>query len=67
MQWGNFSITQWMDNDFIRNPEYDGEIFKKVYSMRWLENWKSIYAVMEKEYMMKWVSFKRKICYLHET
>lgn len=62
LQWGHFSVAQGMNNDFIGNPKYDIEIFKKVYLMKCLGHWKDIDSFMEKEYMMKWVRFKKYVC-----
>lgn len=57
---GLFSVAQGMKNDFICTDEYDIEIFDKIYCMRRLKNWSDIDRFMEKEYLMKWVSYKNK-------
>lgn len=58
LQWGNFATAQGMNDDFICNPDYDMEVFQKVWSMRILHNWEQIDAFMGKEYRMKWIRFK---------
>ena len=61
IEWGNFAAAQGMNNDFICNPRYDVEIFKKVWSMRELPNWEQIDAFIGKEYMMKWIRYKQQV------
>jgi len=47
-----------MNNDFICNPKYDEEIFKKVYELKNLKHWEQIDKFMGREYAMKWLRFK---------
>lgn len=54
---GLFSVAQGMNDDFICNPAYDGEVFDKVYEMRALSRWQAISDFMGKEYRMKWVRY----------
>lgn len=57
-QLDNFVYLKGMRNNFIETDKYDDEIFQKVYSMKVLPNWWKIDAFMEKEYMLKWISYK---------
>ena len=57
-QLDNFVYLKGMRNNFIETDKYDDEIFQKVYSMKVLPNWGKIDAFMEKEYMLKWISYK---------
>lgn len=57
-QLDNFAYLKGMRNNFIETDKYDDEIFQKVYSMKVLPNWGKIDAFMEKEYMLKWISYK---------
>lgn len=57
-QLDNFAYLKGMRNNFIETDKYDDEIFQKVYSMKVLPNWEKIDAFMEKEYMLKWISYK---------
>ena len=56
---GNFALAQGMNNDFICNANYDNEIFDKVSQLRFLKHWDKIDAFMGKEYLMKWVNYKK--------
>ncbi len=57
---GNFSTAQGMNEDFICNKKYDVEIFEKVLMMKDLTHWNKIDEFMTKEYLGKWVKFKRR-------
>lgn len=48
-----------MRRDYIGNDEYDDELFSQVLKMRNLPKWPAIDRFMEKEYLMKWVNFRR--------
>lgn len=61
LELGKFSVAQGMNNDFICNCKYDKEVFKKVYSMRTLPNWREIDKFMGKEYKLKWLKYKEMI------
>lgn len=54
-----FSLAQGMNKDFICNESYDSEIFNKVLFLRDMENWKLVDAFMGKEYLGKWLNFKK--------
>lgn len=54
----NFPTAQGMRHDFICNDKYDGEIFELVSRMRGLPYWEDIDRFMEREYRMKWRSYK---------
>ena len=56
---GNFALAQGMNNDFICNANYDNEIFDKVSQLQHLEHWNKIDEFMGKEYLMKWVNYKK--------
>lgn len=56
-----FDIAQGMNEDFIGNDKYDIEIFKRVYEMRILNNFRYINDFMEREYRMKWINYKMEI------
>lgn len=56
----NLSIVQGMKNDFICNDNYTEEIFRKVSELKSYNNWSDIDRLMSKEYMMKWIQFKKK-------
>ena len=60
-QLNNFAYLKGMRNNFIETDKYDDEIFQKVYYMKVLPNWEKIDAFMEKEYMLKWISYKEYI------
>ena len=55
---GNFPTAQGMRDNFIDNPKYTKEIFRKVMLLKGLSHWKKIDKFMGKEYMMEWVKFK---------
>ena len=59
---GNFSLAQGMNNDFICNDNYDNEIFQKVSQLQHLEHWNKIDEFMGKEYLMKWMKYKKEWC-----
>jgi len=58
---GNFTVAQGMNKDFICNSKYDMEIFNKVIIMRNLPHWEKIDKFMIKEYLGKWVEFKKEV------
>lgn len=57
---GNFAQAQGMNSDFICNPVYNNEVFRKVYLLRNRNNWDEISAFMGKEYRMEWLRFLRR-------
>ena len=65
-QLDNFAYLKGMRNNFIETDKYDDEIFNKVYSMKVLPHWKRIDDFMEKEYMLKWISYKEYIEQRHK-
>jgi len=48
-----------MRDELISNREYTNEIFNKVWELRNHNNWEQIDRFIGKEYMMKWIEFKR--------
>ena len=56
---GQFGSLKGMNNDYICNSKYDGEIFEKVLMLKELDHWPSINTFMEKEYEMKWILYRR--------
>lgn len=56
---GNFTVAQGMNKDFICNPKYDKEIFSKVTLMIDMPHWEQIDRFMTKEYLGKWVNYKK--------
>ena len=56
---GDFSNAQGMNEDFICNLIYDQEVFEKVSMLGNNDNWKEIDEFMVKEYLMKWLKFKK--------
>ncbi len=58
---GNFTVAQGMNNDYICNDKYDREIFEKVMMLAGMPNWKDIDAFMKKEYLGKWVAYKKEM------
>lgn len=56
---GNFAQAKGMRDDYICTDEYDDEIFNKVILLKNNSNWQDIDNFMGKEYMMKWLNFKR--------
>lgn len=56
---GNFSVAEGMNNDYICNSKYDKEIFEKVIMLINEPNWEKIDEFMTKEYLKKWVEFKK--------
>ena len=57
---GDFSNAQGMNEDFIVNKKYTGEIFRQVYKLRSRNDWKYISAFMGPEYKMQWLHFLKK-------
>ncbi|WP_300736038.1 hypothetical protein [uncultured Dubosiella sp.] len=57
---GKFAELQGMRKDFICTDEYDNEIFEKVCLLKDQSNWQEIDDFMEKEYMLKWLNYKKK-------
>lgn len=55
----NFTIAQGMNKDYICNSKYDNEIFNQVIKMINLSYWNEIDNFMTKEYLKKWVNFKK--------
>ena len=55
----NFTVAQGMNKDFICNPKYDEEIFDQVIKMANLPYWNEIDIFMTKEYLKKWVNYKK--------
>lgn len=55
-----YNVAQGMNNDYICTSIYDKEIFDLVYKMNILVNWEKIDSFMEKEYLMKWINYKRR-------
>jgi hypothetical protein len=58
---GNFSAAGGMRDDFICNDEYDEEVFGKAMLLRGQDNWPEIDAFIGKEYMMKWLNYKKEV------
>ena len=58
---GNFGLAQGMREDFICTRKYDNEIFEKIMLLKSSESWEKIDAFMGKEYMMRWLNYKRKV------
>jgi len=56
---GNYSLAQGMNEDFIGNDIYTGEVFDKVALMRTLPHWHGIDRFMGREYYGKWLDYKR--------
>lgn len=56
---GKLAELQGMRKDFICTDEYDDEIFEKVLLLKTQPNWNEIDAFMKKEYMLKWVNYKK--------
>lgn len=63
LEQGLFTIASGMNNDYICNETYDNEIFNKVFQLKDNPNWDDIDKFMEKEYLMKWIRFKRKVVF----
>ncbi len=60
LQQGKFSIAGGMNEDFICNDKYTEEIFEKVTLLKNEENWSAIDRFMGKEYLSKWIEFKKR-------
>lgn len=58
---GNFALAQGMRDDFICTDIYDDEIFDKVTLLRSSELWNKIDKFMGKEYMMRWLNYKKAV------
>lgn len=56
---GNFTVAQGMNEEFICNPKYDIEIFSQVIKMIEIPHWEDIDEFMTKEYLRKWVNYKK--------
>ncbi|MEG0998416.1 MAG: nucleotidyl transferase AbiEii/AbiGii toxin family protein [Clostridiales bacterium] len=56
-----FDLAQGMYNELICNENYTEEIFNKVLLMQELPYWHDIDRFMEKEYLLKWVHFKKDV------
>lgn len=60
---GNFTQAQGMKEDFICNEDYTEEVLELVWKMKSLPHWEKIDRFMGKEYLMKWLRFKRRMEY----
>lgn len=58
---GNFTVAQGMNKEYICNNKYDQEIFDKVIMMINLPHWEKIDEFMNKEYLKKWIDYKKGI------
>lgn len=56
---GDFPNARGMKNDYIGNEKYDGEIFDKIICLKDNCLWPLVDKFMEKEYLMKWVRYRR--------
>lgn len=56
---GNFTVARGMNKDYIANSKYDKEIFDKVMLMSNLPHFDKIDKFMTKEYLQKWVNYKK--------
>ena len=56
---GNFTVAQGMNKDYICNSKYDKEIFEQVIKMINFPHWDKIDRFMTKEYLKKWVDYKK--------
>lgn len=54
-----FTVAQGMKDDFICTDKYDNEIFEKVLMLKSVPYWEQIDKFMTKEYLKKWISFKK--------
>ena len=61
LEFGNFSVAQGMNNDFICNDDYTDEVFSKVAMMRGLPHWQDIDLFMGREYYGKWLDYKKRV------
>ena len=66
MLYGNIDFLYGFKKDFISVDEYDNEIFEKVYMIKSInsnfidkEKWEKIDLLMNNEYKMKWINFKK--------
>jgi hypothetical protein len=60
MEQGKFTVAQGMNNDFICNDDYTGEVFGKVSQMKTLPNWRDIDNFVGREYRSKWLNYKER-------
>lgn len=60
LEMGDFSNLQGMNKDYISNDAYTDTIFQKVGLLRESNLWPSIDRFLEKEYLMKWVRYRKK-------
>lgn len=56
---GNYGTAQGMRDDFICDDGYTPTIFEKVTLLRDRPNWKDIDAFMGREYLCKWLDYKK--------
>ena len=56
---GHFSLAQGMNKDFICNDIYNEEIFQKIIELRNFSNWLDIDEFIGREYLGKWLKFKK--------
>lgn len=56
---GNFTVAQGMNREYICNSIYDQEVFRQVIKFKNLSHWNKIDSFMTKEYLKKWVNFKK--------
>jgi len=61
LETGKFSVAQGMNEDFICNDDYTGEVFDKVASMKILPHWSEIDRFMGKEYYSEWLDYKKRV------
>ena len=59
LEQGSYSLARGMNKDYICNDDYTEEIFEKVSMMRKLSHWPEIDRFMGKEYMAKWLDYKK--------
>jgi len=57
----NFSVAQGMNDDFICNDDYTGEVFDKVASLKNLSHWRDIDSFMGREYHGEWLDYKNQV------
>lgn len=55
----DFSNAKGMRKDYICNDNYNEELFRQIIKMKPLSYWPQIDKFMEKEYLMKWLNFKK--------
>lgn len=59
LEMGDFSNLQGMNKDYISNDKYTDTVFQKVGLLRKSSLWPSIDRFLEKEYLMKWIRYKK--------